>query len=292
MLPDSYWKNEEIMPTLFLQPSRPTPKFLVTHQGDTQGPFETEFIEAMVMAQVYPAAVLVQKEGSAEWLPFSSLGVLGPNPEQQGQITQNSCPPSQTNTGATKPKKTKPESVVAWVVGIFAVLVILWIVGMVTSSKPHPKQRDPISQYHAPSPPPPSNPLTTTPSSRSGYASSNTPPVANQPAQSTQIYRDASGRTYSVPNSAYYHLVSLQSALSLKKTSLDLEESRLESLSKKVDSERTYLDQTSQYAVDAFNRKVNQINSLNSKVQSMVDDYNRDVDAFNTELERVGTPIN
>lgn len=264
------------------------PKFLVTHQGDTQGPFETEFIEAMVMAQVYPAAVLVQKEGSTEWLPFSSLGVLGPSPEQQGQTTQNSCLPSHTNTGASKHKKTKPETVVAWVVAIFAVLVILWIVGMVTSSKPHPIQRDPISQYQAPSSPPPSNPRTTTPSSRSGYA----PPVVNRPAESTQIYRDASGRTYSVPNSAYYRLVSLQSALSLKKTSLDLEESRLESLSKKIDSERAYLDQTSQYAVDAFNRKVNQINSLNSKVQSMVDDYNRDVDAFNTELERVGTPIN
>ena len=268
------------------------PKFLVTHQGDTQGPFETEFIEAMVMAQVYPAAVLVQKEGSAEWLPFSSLGVLGSNPEQQGQTTQNSCPPSQTNTGATKPKKTKPESVVAWVVGIFAVLVILWIVGMVTSSKPHPKQRDPISQYQAPSSPPPSNPRATTPSSRNGYASSNSPPVVSRPAESTQIYRDASGRTYSVPNSAYYRLLTLQSDLTVKQTSLWAEKSRLEILSKKVDSERAYLDQTSQFAVDAFNRKVNQINSLNSKVQSMVNDYNRDVDAFNTELERVGTPIN
>jgi hypothetical protein len=112
------------------------------------------------------------------------------------------------------------------------------------------------------------------------------------PQESTQIYRDASGRTYRVPNAAYHRLLILQSALSRKKSSLDLEESRLKSLSTQVDSERAYLDQTSQYAVDAFNRKVNQINGLNSKVQSMVNDYNHDVDAFNTELERVGTPIN
>jgi hypothetical protein len=247
----------------------------------------------MVMAQVYPASVLVQRVGATEWIPFTSLGVLAPNPAHQGQITENSCPPSRPNARATNPKKkkTKPETVVAWVVGTFAVLVVLWIVGLVTSSKPSPTPDWDINPNQASTAPTTSSPLTTTPSSRSSYTS-NTRPVVSLPQESTQIYRDASGRTYRVPNAAYHRLLTLQSALSRKKTSLDLEESKLKSLSTQVDSERAYLDLTSQYAVDAFNRKVNQINGLNSKVQSMVNDYNHDVDAFNTELERVGTPIN
>jgi hypothetical protein len=290
-LTDLYWKNEKIMSLSPPHQSRPTPKFLVTYKGDIQGPFEPDFIEAMVMAQVYPASVLVQRVGELEWLPFSKLGGSLPSPALLGQPTQTSSPPSRTNAGLTKPKKTKPETVVAWIVGTFAVLVVLWIVGLVTSSKPVPK---PVSDFSQNQPLPATTtsiPRTTTPSSRSGYAS-NTPPVVSRPADSTQIYRDASGRTYRVPNAAYHRLLALQAALSLKKTRLDPEKSRLESLSKQVDAERTYLDQTSQYAVDAFNRKVNQINALNSKVQSMVNDYNREVDAFNTELERVGTPIN
>ena len=273
------------MPSPPLQPSRQTPKFLVLHQGDTQGPFETEFIEAMVLAQVYPASVPVQKVGETDWVPFNSIGALATE-AHQAQIRQNSCPPSRPNAGSTKPKKTKPETVVAWVVGTFAVLVAFWIVGLVTSSKPSTRPNWDTSQNEASTVPTPSSP-----SSRSSYTP-NTRPVVSLPQESPQILRDASGRTYRVPNAAYHRLINLQSGLSLKKTSLDFEENRLRLLSAQIDTERTYLDQTSQYAVDAFNRKVNQVNALNSKVQSMVDDYNRNVDAFNTELERVGTPIN
>ena len=74
------------------------------------------------------------------------------------------------------------------------------------------------------------------------------------------------------------------------------EETRLKALSTERDQDRTYLNRTylnrtSQYSVDAFNRKVGQVNSLNDRVQALVNDFNRDVDAFNAELARVGTLI-
>ena len=84
----------------------------------------------------------------------------------------------------------------------------------------------------------------------------------------------------------------MQTSLSFKQSSMQLEEERLSALAAEVDRARITLDRYNQYSVDAFNRKVNQVNSMNDRVQSLVKDYNRDVDAFNTELERVGTPIN
>ncbi len=83
----------------------------------------------------------------------------------------------------------------------------------------------------------------------------------------------------------------MKSAIESKKQILDSEEARLEALSKQLDRERVYLNRNSQYAVDAFNQKVNQLNSMNDRMQSLVNGFNRDVNAFNAELERVGTPI-
>ena len=84
----------------------------------------------------------------------------------------------------------------------------------------------------------------------------------------------------------------MQTSLSFKQSSLNLEKKRLSDLAAEVDRDRITLDRYNQYSVDAFNRKVNQVNSMNDQVQSSVNDFNRDVDAFNSELERVGTLIN
>lgn len=83
----------------------------------------------------------------------------------------------------------------------------------------------------------------------------------------------------------------MKTAIESKKQILDSEEAQLDSLSRQVDRDRIYLNRNSQYSVDTFNRKVNQVNSLNDRLQNLVDDFNRDVNAFNAELERVGTPI-
>lgn len=268
-------------------PFRPTPKYLVTHQGDPQGPFEVEFIEAMVMAQVYPPHVLVQKAGSTEWVPFNSLGGSVPNPSIQRRV-QSPGPASPPSSGTRKSKKHS-EVAVALAVVVFVVLVVIWIVVADYSSKKPPTSwadsgpaptRNSYSQPVRTSPPPvPPSPA---------YAA---PRLASHPADTT-VYRDASGRTYRVSNSDYLRLSTMQTSLSFKQSSLNLEKKRLSDLAAEVDRDRITLDRYNRYSVDAFNRKVNQVNAMNDRVQSLVADYNRDVDAFNTELERVGTPIN
>ena len=35
-------------------------QYLVHHQGEIQGPFEVDFIEAMIMSGVYPSSVIVE----------------------------------------------------------------------------------------------------------------------------------------------------------------------------------------------------------------------------------------
>lgn len=209
------------MPPPPLPSSQQKPKYMVSHQGDALGPFETEFIEAMVMAQVYPASVLVQKHGTSDWVPFNSLGGgIAANSTVQRPNTQISDPPTPFGTPKGKPKKTKPDTVVAQIVGVFAVLVVIWIIATVTSSKKAPKSRfsstpSPVSSSDTYS----RSVLTPTSSSRpsSTYSSSS----ASTPPAGAMVYRDTSGRTYRVSNSDYHRLLVLQSALSLKKTNVN-----------------------------------------------------------------------
>lgn len=247
------------------------------------------------MSGVYPASVIVEKSATSVRIPFSDVRVRRKPPPVGTSLTSTAKEITPTGSLANPPskkprsKKTKPETVVAQVVGVFAVLVVIWIIATVTSSKKPPKSSfsstsSPASSSHSYSQPVRTS--TSPPRPSPIYPSSG----ASSPPADTMVYRDASGRTYRVSNSDYYRLSSMKSALSLKQSGMNAEEDRLKSLAKEVDRARATLDRYSQYSVDAFNRKVNLLNSMNSQVQSLVDDYNRDVDAFNRELERVGTP--
>lgn len=307
------------MPPRTKQPTQ----YLVHHQGQVQGPFDVDFIEAMVMSGVYPSSVLVQKDEASERLPFSNLVVAA-----------DSRPPSHKNP---KTKKTKPETVAAWVVGAFGVCFVLWALNLVTSSKkpttsrfddsaqrnitnspdtqPEIGKPSSIGRNYSPSASKPSQAPMRVPSpmrdpdystqevvqpNRSVERSvpttaparaSSTPP-SYPPADDSMIYRDESGRSYRVSNADYNRLLGMRSALTPKSAQIDHKKQERQALSNQLDIERTTLDPTSQYAVDSFNLKINRLNAMNGPLQIMVADFNRDVDAFNTELERVGTPIN
>jgi hypothetical protein len=109
------------------------------------------------------------------------------------------------------------------------------------------------------------------------------------PADDSKIYRDASGRSYRVSSADYNRLVVMKSALTPKSDRIDRYKQERQALSSQLESDRITLDQTSQYAVDSFNSKINRLNAMNGPLQNLVDDFNRDVDAFNAELARVGT---
>lgn len=270
-------------------------QYLVHHQGQIQGPFDVDFIEVMIMSGVYPASVIVEKSGTSVRVPFSHVRARLKSPLVGTSPLSPAKEPTPTGSLASQPpkkprsKRTKPETIVAQVVGVFAVLVVIWIIATVTSSKK--PQKSSFSSTSSPASSSQSysqSARTSTSAPRSGpiYQSSG----ATSPPADTMVYRDASGRTYRVSNLDYYRLSSMKSALSLKQSRLNAEEDRLNSLGQELERAKATLDRYSQYSVDAYNRKVNQVNSLNSLVQSLVDDYNRDVDAFNRELERVGTP--
>jgi len=276
-------------------------EYLVLHQEQVQGPFGANFIEAMIMAGVYPSSVQTQKTGTSTWIPFSQIA------PSSGQSGVRDLPPrfgkapfvfspkppaplpgplSRQPKRTTDSKKTKTGIVVALVAGIFALVFIL---DHRFATSPKKAQPDSAGTKYAPTSsrntyPPPV--VSTSPTS-SVYSS----PRPVFPAGDSKIYRNASGRTYCVSHAENLRLLAMQSALTQKEMNMDLRKQETRSLGDKIDLDRIHLDRTNQYAVDSFNRNVNRFNAMNETLKATVADYNRDVDAYNAELARVGTLI-
>ena len=329
------------------QQDSPQNQYLVHHAGQVQGPFDLDFVEAMVMSGVYAPTVMIQKAGTNSQVAFSQLirsnsglpplsqgtaravqreaGSVGLAPARRVPASGHESAPQDNIANS---KSLSIEAKLAWVICIAAGLFLFWFFEKVSSkrtsppkqtaaapsadnswnrSQPQqtvPQQAKPvISQpvYTPPAPIYPSPaPLTYTPPPSpltSGFPTTSyprTPSVAaptTASEESTQIYRDASGRMFRVPNSAYYGLLSKKTALESEKTILDRAENEISALGADIDRSRRYLDRTSQYSVDSFNQKVNRVNEMSNRLQYATDAYNRGVDAFNAELARVGTPI-
>ncbi len=229
--------------------------------------------------------------------------------------TSGSNHESSPQTDITDTKPLSLEAKFAWGVCIAGGLLIFWMLGELSSKKTafvsssnnswkrdqpqQPVQPNVIPVLSQPSytPPapkaytPPPLPRTTGFSSNSFQTSqsASTPKSASQ--ESTQVYRDSSGRMFRVPNSAYYSLLAKKTALQSQKDGLDRAENEITALASDIESSRRYLDRTSQYSVDSFNQKVNQFNAMNERLRGATNSYNQGVDAFNAELARVGTPI-
>jgi hypothetical protein len=285
-------------------PSSQTDRYLVHHQGQVQGPFDVDFIEAMVMAGVYPFSVIVERPATSERLPFSKLVAAAdsrPPPQKNDgssriQIQMAAPDPRLPPQQNPRSKKAKSETAIAWVVGVFAIFMVLWMITSATSpKKPTPSRVVASADRNNPSSinTPAENHIPSSAETKSSPVASNSTyaPTVNTPPADTMVYRDASGRTYRVSHSDYYRLSGMKSALLIKKSGMDAEETRLKSLATEVDRDEATLNRYNQYSVDSFNRKVSQVNAMNNRVQSLVNDYNQDVDAFNRDLQRVGTPI-
>lgn len=350
--------------------------YWVHHAGQVQGPFDRDFIDAMILADVYPANVRVVKDGhSGGQNPSASktnTSAIEPSPKPR-VVTNNK------DTSPSKPRQPLSRDA-KWTmaVAMAGLAFMLWVIGQLAQNQPTATSTASVNSVVSPSNALASNNLSSAvPNPESGPSTNSTfqeikpsspelyKPLVHQepdpvnvtspnseysknktthkskaaasaeqqreslnriyaqsslgrlttnatksakttlieeptksdltaslpPSEDSQLYRDESGRVYRVPNSAYYRLLSMSSALGLKKQNLDREEAELTFLAEELDRDRRYLDRSSQYEVDRFNRKVNRLNALNDELQSLVRDYNRDVNAFNAELERVGTPI-
>ena len=63
---------------------------------------------------------------------------------------------------------------------------------------------------------------------------------------------------------------------------------QLDSLGREIDNDRLYLNKTSQYAVDAFNAKVERYNTLSQQDKAATAAFNARVEAYNAKLQQYG----
>ena len=270
----------------------PPPLYFVLHQGQEQGPFDLDFIEAMIMSGVFPTAINVRQPESAEWVPLAQITALAHH--QASPPPLSSAAPSPV---APKRSKKKADSVkqFAWIAGIVGGAFLLWLASTVASSTRHKKPTAALDDSSPAPSRPASSSFTATPSSvtrnRVPQTSYSPPATETPPIDDSKLYRDSTGRTYRVPHSEYNRLTVMELALTPKRVLVDQSEAEFNSLKQQVENSRITLDRTNQYEIDAFNAKVHRLNAFNDSHHALVNDYNRGVDSYNTELARVGTLI-
>jgi len=130
-------------------------------------------------------------------------------------------------------------------------------------------------------------------SSGSSYSQSNyTQPSAQsgsytQPAQTTPaVVRsgNSDGNVYRVPSSASSSLDRKKLSIEADRAVLNQLEAQVDALGRQIESDRLYLDKTSQYAVDEFNAKVDRYNTLSQQAKAATAAFNEQVDAYNAKL--------
>lgn len=236
-------------------------RYYVTHDGQVRGPFDLDLIEAMVLSGNFSPDVPVCKVGTKEWLPLPpSVQTLLPLLALTGEQPSESSRSGGWKSGLV----------------VAGVIVIPLVVGALISNQsksgPQQKSEQPALTYKSSPTPPPITPTYT------------------PPAKS--IYRDPAGTTYSIPQWADQMLAAKKAALNAQEASVNSLKSQVKALGNQIETERTYLDQTNQYAIDEFNRGVDRYNTLNQQLKDGIDTFNASVNDYNAELARVGTPIN
>jgi hypothetical protein len=297
-------------------------EYLVYHEGQIQGPFELAFIEAMVTSGTYKPSVMIQMAGTTSQVSFAqvtrkplSIGTLIAwiisipiclwllwvfghvafnKPLERSRITENTSTASIWNNKVSQqslPQLVKPDITEPVHTPPAPVPEPGRLPGMkmtFTYAAPVRIPQTPTSYNQPQSLKLPAVELS------SSYTPIQEPRLSKpspSPEESTQIYRDSSGRVYRVSNLDYARLLRMKSVLDAKNQTIDREQKDLDSISAEIDRNRQYLDRTSQYSVNSFNQKVNSLNSKNNALQGKVDAYNIEVNIFNKELERVGTLI-
>lgn len=119
-----------------------------------------------------------------------------------------------------------------------------------------------------------------------------TPPLAvpSAPAFTPPTFDggNSDGKVYRVPSSASSTLASEKATIESERTTLEALEAQIDKLGREIERERIYLDRTSQYAVDAFNSKVERYNALSQRAKIANAAFNERVDNYNAKLQRYG----
>jgi hypothetical protein len=123
-------------------------------------------------------------------------------------------------------------------------------------------------------------------SSNSSYTPSPTPsaPAYTPPPVASGGNEYSGNNTYRVPSYASSQLDREKTAIEADRAVLKQLDDQLDSLGRQIELERTYLDKTSQYAVDTFNAKVDRYNELSRQDKAATAAFNVRVDNYNANL--------
>ncbi len=251
------------------------PGYYVEVNGEVQGPYDLEFIEAMALSGLISSDAEVSRDGKTDWKSLETLSRSNTQAPRR-QAAPPPVPPTPQAQASPIPKKRNEN----WGCLItLAVIIVASIIGSLNKSTPTPQ-----STWQ---PPAEAQPVSQTP-----YQ----PPASAQPVyQPTTPAPDYSmtgqdGQVYTISNAEYQILHPRKLDLDAWSTKIDSYQRYTDALSKQVESDRLSMDNTSQMAVDNFNLEVEKYNTANANLQKSIDSYNASVQAFNAELERVGTP--
>jgi hypothetical protein len=256
-------------------------RFYVTVSNEVQGPYDLDFIEAMVLSGIFPPDLPVCREGSKEWKALGGVrqAPLPPEPVKAA--------PAPIRFNLTPPKSNNTRNVLIGA-GVAALIVIL--LAVISSSSPSNRTGTGGADY-----PPKPAPIAFDPDAYLAQKGmTQTGPwtkYAPSPTESDAHYLKFDGKTYEVSDSDDASLKIQQNEMETKARALDESKSEAKELGDEIERERAFLDRTDQDAVDRFNQKVDRYNALGEQVDRQLGEYNAMVDSYNAELVRVGTPV-
>ena len=177
-----------------------------------------------------------------------------------------------SNTGE-KSSKVHPGMVALGIVGI---LVVWGIIGSCNSTNDSSHS----TTYESHTPPPAPSPTW-----------ENTTPAPSAPAYSpppATVDSSAGKKVYRVPEYVSNQLDREKVGIEADRAVLKQLDDQLDSLGREIDNDRLYLNKTSQYAVDAFNAKVERYNTLSQQDKAATAAFNARVEAYNAKLQQYG----
>jgi hypothetical protein len=127
--------------------------------------------------------------------------------------------------------------------------------------------------------------------SQSPSAPAYTPPAPSAPAYTPPPASDsgsAGGNVYRVPSDVSSTLDREKAGIEADRAVLKQLDDKLDLLGREIESDRIYLDKTSQDAVDAFNAKVDRYNTLSQQDKAATAAFNERVDNYNAKLRQYG----
>jgi hypothetical protein len=135
------------------------------------------------------------------------------------------------------------------------------------------------------------SPHSTTYDSHTPSAPAYTPPAPSAPAYTPPPASDggsSGGNVYRVPSDVSSALDREKAGIEADRAVLKQLDDQLDSLGRKIESDRIYLDKTSQDDVDAFNAKVDRYNTLSQQDKAATAAFNVRVDNYNAKLRQYG----